>query len=158
MNLSSKRSGFTIIEILVVVSIIGLLSAVVLVGLTSFRQRGRDARRVADLRQVQNALELYYAKNGEYPSAANWGELTSALIGDQIGVSQIPDDPLSDDTITYFYATTNQNYALGAELEAEESTLLEDSYAPGEGEDFSSYAGDLDVSLCGEEKLYCVSF
>ena len=53
----SKR-GFTIIELLVVITIIGLLATVVLAGLTSARQKGRDARRMGDLKQMSNAIAL----------------------------------------------------------------------------------------------------
>ena len=58
----------------------GLLSSVVLVGLGSFRTRGRDARRIADLREVQNALELYNLKNQQYPEETDWLKLETALI------------------------------------------------------------------------------
>ncbi len=65
--------GFTIIELLIVIGIIGLLSAVVLYGLSSFRASGRDARRISDLRLVQEYLDSYFAKCGYYPGSANGG-------------------------------------------------------------------------------------
>lgn len=67
---SSARAirGFTLIELLVVIAIIGLLSSVVLASLNSARLKSRDARRMADLKQLQIALELYYNSNGSYPA------------------------------------------------------------------------------------------
>lgn len=62
-----QKRGFTLIELLVVISIIGLLASIVMVSLNSARAKARDARRLADLRQIQTALELYYDKNGQYP-------------------------------------------------------------------------------------------
>ncbi len=59
------------VELLVVVAIIGLMAAVALVALNSARQKARDARRVADIRQVQTALEMYYSDANGYPSGAN---------------------------------------------------------------------------------------
>ncbi len=55
--------GFTLIELLVVIAIISILSSVVLASLGSARQKGRDGRRVSDVKQIQLALELYYDTN-----------------------------------------------------------------------------------------------
>ena len=54
------KKGFTLIELLVVIAIIGMLSSVVLASLNSARAKGRDAKRLADLRAIATALELYY--------------------------------------------------------------------------------------------------
>jgi len=69
--LNRKDRGFTLIELLVVIAIIGILAAVVLVSLNSARSKSRDARRLADMRQVMTALELYYNDNGGYPDASS---------------------------------------------------------------------------------------
>src|SRR2546422_562625 len=63
----TNKKGFTLIEILIVVAIIALLASIVLVGLGPARVKGRDARRVADIRQMQNALEIWNTKCGSYP-------------------------------------------------------------------------------------------
>ena len=55
----------------VVFAIIGILAAVVLVSLNSARAKSRDAKRLADVRQVQTALELFYNDNGSYPSESS---------------------------------------------------------------------------------------
>lgn len=73
---TQSSSGFTLIEILVVVAVIGMLSAVILVSLNQARARGRDARRKADMIQVHKALELYANdNNGAFPSTGGawWG-------------------------------------------------------------------------------------
>jgi type II secretion system protein G len=64
-----NKRGFTLIELLVVIAIIGLLSSVVITSLNSARVRARDAQRIADLHQIQLALELYYADKGFYPQS-----------------------------------------------------------------------------------------
>ena len=65
------KNGFTLIELLVVIAIIGLLSSVILASLSTARMKARDARRLADIRQIKLALELYYDAKGYYPGA-NW--------------------------------------------------------------------------------------
>jgi type II secretion system protein G len=62
------RQGFTLIELLVVIAIIGTLSAVVLASTNSARIRSRDARRMADLKQLRNALQMYATNTGDFPS------------------------------------------------------------------------------------------
>lgn len=62
-----QQRGFTLIELLVVIAIIGLLASIVLVSLNSARTKARDARRIADLGQIKNALELYMQDNKVYP-------------------------------------------------------------------------------------------
>jgi len=70
--MNKKEKGFTLIEMLVVVAVIGLLASLILVGLSSFRTRGRDTRRVADTKEIQNGLELYYMKKWQLSSADVW--------------------------------------------------------------------------------------
>lgn len=71
------------IELLVVIAIIGVLSSVVLASLNSARAKANNARRVADLNQIRNALELYATDNGgNYPSTGgNWRGTTPNCYG-----------------------------------------------------------------------------
>jgi len=68
---SNKKAGFTLIELLVVIAIIGLLSTLAVVALNSARQKARDAKRVADIKQVQTALELFFNERDGYPSVVS---------------------------------------------------------------------------------------
>ncbi|MDD5551098.1 MAG: prepilin-type N-terminal cleavage/methylation domain-containing protein [Candidatus Omnitrophica bacterium] len=67
---TENKKGFTLIELLVVVAIMGLMAALAIVSLNQARAKARDARRVADVKQIQTALELYYMDQAKYPGTA----------------------------------------------------------------------------------------
>jgi len=62
-----KSRGFTVIELIVIVAAIGLIALFVVAALTDVRSGARDKRRISDLGQVRNALELYYLDHTAYP-------------------------------------------------------------------------------------------
>lgn len=72
-----QNQGFTLIELLVVIAIIGILSTMAIVALGSARSKSRDAKRVADIRQIVSALELYYNDANQYPSNITSGNSLS---------------------------------------------------------------------------------
>ncbi len=79
--LNKKGAGFTLIELLVVIAIIGLLSTLAVVALNSARAKARDAKRVADIKQIQTALELYFNDAGGYPiQSGTLGSATEAVL------------------------------------------------------------------------------
>ena len=69
-NKNKLNKGFTLIELLVVIAIIGLLASVVLLALNSARAKSRDAKRLADVRQMGTALELMFNDAGAYPTCS----------------------------------------------------------------------------------------
>jgi hypothetical protein len=94
---------------------------VVLVGLGPTQRKGRDARRISDLRQIQNGLELYYSKCGIYPgmvdctpnTGIDFAAMADVLKGANLGINNVPFDPsgaeyqyCSDDGIEYTLAAT----------------------------------------------------
>lgn len=64
-----KRKGFTLIELMIVIAIIGILAAVAIPNFVGMTDEARVARIQSDLSTVGSAMEMYYAKNGSYPSA-----------------------------------------------------------------------------------------
>jgi prepilin-type N-terminal cleavage/methylation domain-containing protein len=76
--IKTNKTGFTLIELLVVIAIIGLLASVVLLALNSARAKSRDAKRLADIRQLASAYELYFNDYGSYPTNTTAG---SAILG-----------------------------------------------------------------------------
>lgn len=126
-----NRKGFTLIEMLIVVAIIGILASVVIVGLGPAQKRGRDSRRAADLREVQTGLELYYSKNGKYPvsgtDVTDWPSLQSFLKNASLGVTTVPDDPTTTRHYQYVSDAGGTTYVLGATLDDVNSSLLTQS-------------------------------
>ncbi|HPT08495.1 MAG TPA: FISUMP domain-containing protein [bacterium] len=112
-----NKPAFTLIELLVVIAIIGIISTLAVVSLTNARQSARDAKRIADIKQIQTALELYYQDNGEYPSSITDSIATSGNIYMQsFPIAPTPaDGDCSDSNNTYTYTvsgTENSSYSL----------------------------------------------
>lgn len=95
-----NKKGFTLIELLVVIAIIGLLSTLSVVSLNNARARARDARRVADVKQIQTALELYYNANNSYPTQTTPASATTSLTGNSTltpYMNPIPEAPTPEE-------------------------------------------------------------
>src|SRR5215207_9195377 len=71
MSLKSKQQGFTIVELLIVIVVIGILAALVITTFTGIQQRARNTERETDVKAIHGQLEAYYAQNGRYPTLAN---------------------------------------------------------------------------------------
>ncbi len=114
IKLNKDKRGFTLIELLVVISIIGLLSSIVLASLQDARAKGRDAKRLSDMRQIQNALELYRSQNNTYPttSIVIVGNTTDPTFKNLLlpHIKTLPIDPKSTDTQNPTTNTNTYNY------------------------------------------------
>lgn len=105
---SKNRQGFTVVELMVVVSIIGILSTVTYASFSQAQKKARIAKRVSDLKQMQVALEYYYAVNKAYPDSGgvwitecvefngNGNNVIPGLVPNYI--ASIPKDPKSSAT------------------------------------------------------------
>ena len=110
--MNTTHKGFTLVELLVVVAIIGILATIVLSSLSSARERARDARRLSDIATIQNALEMYANDNGGvYPTTswqgshtATWANLESIL------GTTLPVDPINTSTDTDPRSASTGNY------------------------------------------------
>lgn len=114
MTIMPKSKGFTLVELLIVVAIIAILTGMLTVNLADARERARDAQRKADLKQIQNAFELY--KNDQnpqaYPTTENW---KTALTAGNF-MKKIPTDPTHDQVASWPDISYTRNDVLDYDL------------------------------------------
>ena len=133
----NRTNGFTLMELLVVMAILGVLIVAGLASFTTSQKKSRDLRRKNDLRQMSLALETYYNDFGSYPLAdSSWHELkgcgetgtqtcdwgdawkkTPATGAETIYMITLPADPLS--SRSYYYDSDGTYFKLYASLENE---------------------------------------
>ncbi|MEX0887177.1 MAG: prepilin-type N-terminal cleavage/methylation domain-containing protein [Phycisphaeraceae bacterium] len=93
-----SRQGFTLVEILIVVVILGILAAIVIPQFTSASEDARASSLVSQLQTIRSQLELYRVQNGEYPQAlgTNWDEMTTTASGNGPYLQQPPRNPFGE--------------------------------------------------------------
>lgn len=94
MTRSSQR-GFTLIELLISITIISILATLGMVAYQSVSKKGRDGKRLTDLKTIQGALQRYNADHQYFPTAL------SALTTGQVELKTIPTDPKTNAVYSY---------------------------------------------------------
>ena len=124
------RKGFTLIEMLVVLTIIGIVMALSLFGISSSRETARDANRKADLELIRSGLELYKADCNDYPASITKdtplvgdGSPASTCLTTNTYISSIPKDPLDDARLYRYVRQTPTTYVICAALEKGTGTI-----------------------------------
>lgn len=73
----NKQSGFTIVELLIVIVVIAILAAITIVAYNGIQSRAHDSQRVSDMRSIKQQIEMYYVDNGSYPLCAGTAGCTT---------------------------------------------------------------------------------
>ena len=128
-----NKKAFTLIELLVVIAIVGILATLAIIALQQARSRARDSKRVADMKQIQTALELFFNENNRYPTEEEFvfGEAlisssTANILMQKIPTAPIPADKDCDEYFNdYRYSVDNQysDYSVGFCIGKEVATL-----------------------------------
>jgi len=114
--------GFTLVELLIVISIIGVLTTLLMANFIGVRQRARDAQRKSDLRQIQSALELYRSDQGIYPQLVPncSNSIKSPDCSTSTYMQTVPKDSMGSSYYNggkYYFLSNGSTYTLGACLE-----------------------------------------
>ena len=99
-----RQRGFTLVELLVTMSILATLIAVLLPNFLGAREKARDARKVEDLLAVKNALRMYYNDNQIYPAGVGTSDLSAQLSSYLPGIAAIE--------YAYFQMDSGEGFAL----------------------------------------------
>lgn len=116
------NKGFTLIEILVVVTIMVLLTAGAVTSYSTFLKQSRDAKRKADLGQISAALEMLRSNNDSYTAFSGNCASYTALTEAPKYIESMPSDPKSSSSYNYSCIITTEDYSLGAFLETGSGT------------------------------------
>lgn len=127
--MKKSKSGFTLVELLVVIVVIGILAGITIVSYNGVQSRSRDARRKTDIANIAKAMEIYYGDNARYPtptgntnssinntwyssSDSSWGLLKTALADVDIPTDpkNTPGNPLSGKNYSYAVFVNTANY------------------------------------------------
>lgn len=128
-----NKKGFTLLEVILVIGIIGILMSISTAAFMSARLTARDARRKADLEQIRGALETYKADNNVYPGQYSTpfmdpgnqhpvSDLIFFLVTENNYLSAVPSDPIAN--VLYRYVPSGNGYYLCASLEAQPQAML----------------------------------
>jgi len=134
------KKSFTLIELLIAIVILGVLSALISGNFITSLKKGRDARRKADLQQIQQAVEMYYEDKRAYPTAAaqagfpfgtKFCETSSCSPSEKIYMQKVPNDPIGSHS--YQYQSDGTYYRL--------FSCIENNLDQGPGVKQSGYTG-----------------
>lgn len=112
MKKSKLNKGFTLVELLVVISIIGILTTLLMINFVGTREKANDSKKVQDLNSIKNALRMYYNDNQSYPTGTNCFDCLNTAIGS----SYLPN--ISSIGYTYSQLNSGDGFILTVSLES----------------------------------------
>lgn len=145
-----KQKAFTLVELIVVITILAILWTIAFISLQWFSRDARNSARASDMKSIEKVLELYKIKNNSYPIPTNpsnitysWSKVwtqwtfwanTRSKLWTQGQISEIPKDPLTWSEYTYSILNTNNEYQIAVTFEWDylwqnNNSILNETYA-----------------------------
>jgi uncharacterized protein (TIGR02145 family) len=119
MKFSSPKNFFTVVELLIVISIIGIIISISFISYSNVRQKSRDTKRITDIKLIQKSLEDYYRNEGAYPISLTPGQSLVGSSSSSTYLQVIPQNPSPrndgaclDGEYTYRSTATGTNYMI----------------------------------------------
>ena len=142
-----NRQAFTLVELIVVITILAILWTIAFISLQWFSKDARNSTRASDLKNIEKVLSLYQLRESEFPLPSydveitySWSEVwtqwtfwedTRKQLGNQWQISNVPTDPLTWSEYTYSRLNTKNEFQLAAvfEWDLSNNNLLNETYA-----------------------------
>lgn len=111
-KVKNSNEGFTLVELIVVIAIIGILSGIMLPKFTGFMAKGKKAEVQSDIRQIYTACTAYFAENGKYPDDKE--DIKDYVVISELGtgtatLTETP-DTTTDVIITYVKVVKGESF------------------------------------------------
>lgn len=129
-----SKKGFTLIELMITITIIVILAAIGIISYQTVLKSGRDSKRQSDLLGIQSALEQYYSDQSYFPEVVTFGSALTYGSGPAMKtyMTKIPQDPLNNAPYQYTWSPYGcssskcASYCLYAKLEADNTVTNPD--------------------------------
>jgi prepilin-type N-terminal cleavage/methylation domain-containing protein len=161
---SSNKRGFTLVELMVAISILALLSAIGIVFYGQAELSARDSKRQQDIREIQNALEQYYTLNRAFPNLAANGTTAANLYATagnwpvnffQSGA--VPVNPRDSAHYTYYNCAAPARYVVCAQLEACDNKCNRTNFTSFDACGSTNFSASDNTSPIGTGGYFCAS-
>jgi type IV pilus assembly protein PilA len=128
-SLKKRDQGFTIVELLIVIVVIGILALLVITTYSGIQAKARNSKRQTDVQSIQTQVEAFFSENGYYPSRTDMNDnafLSAKLKSLDTGALVDPSNPTKSQTLvaapvakSYAYAVTDSS---GNSCETDDTT------------------------------------
>ena len=131
-----KKQGFTLVELIVVITILAILWTIAFISLQWYSKSARDSARVSDMSRIKTSLELFKIDWAKYPeptesvsitynSTEAWTQWTfwQTTFNNVEKLDKIPRDPTTEELYIYSVTNTRKEFLLYWELEADDMAM-----------------------------------